>query len=156
MRYGYPGIQKSSKKADVAMIYKVKDIVDGNFKVEVYKPRKSYVRKNSKNFMHEKFIERTIINELRSYYPEFEVYKTGETSMYNSQYCEVGVADITVKGAPFKICYMEVKTPTGRRQKSQIEAEERCKKAGIGYYLVRGLRESMEAVNNEINGIVPR
>lgn len=101
-----------------------------------------------KNNLLEKKLEKEIIISLRM--QGYDVYKTGETSMSNSMYCEVGVADITVKHPYFKIAYIEVKVKGRKQRDTQIEAEKRCKKNGIDYAVVYSLREANVFIKNLI------
>jgi hypothetical protein len=134
----------------------IKDVVDGmnaiskvirGEKVAVKKKRAAPVRTKPRNDMIEKELERQIINTLRTM--AYWAYKTAETAMYNSRYCEDGSGDITVKGRPFKIMYIEVKVKGRKQRTTQIEAQKRCEQQGIGYYLVRSVREAIEAVKKE-------
>lgn len=106
--------------------------------------RKTSVRK-AKNDMEEKELEKDIILMLRMI--GYDAYKTGETSMSNSNFCEVGVADITVKGKGFKIFYLEVKVQGRKQNENQIKAQARCKKQGINYFVVESKKDVLKALD---------
>jgi hypothetical protein len=117
------------------------------------KKRKAAVRTNPFNDMREKEEERLTILALRM--AGYDAHKTGETSTYNSMYCENGVLDITVKGLPFHLMYIEMKdeskrkTKDGGLRKSQIEFIAKCKLFGIPTAVVYNKREALETVRNQ-------
>lgn len=57
-----------------------------------------------------------------------------------------GVADLYInhKGRHF---WVEMKTPTGKQSPKQIEFEEKAKKCGVDYYVIRSLDEFKQLIN---------
>ncbi|MFA5703770.1 MAG: VRR-NUC domain-containing protein [Advenella sp.] len=56
-----------------------------------------------------------------------------------------GVADLVVV-LPFKILFMEVKTPTGTQSQPQKDFQQQVQNLGHTYVIVRSVAEAMDAV----------
>lgn len=141
----HPGVERLTLKNQAAGFSKLIKIMRGE-KIEEQKKRKEYVRKNLKNDMREKQLEKTIILRL-NLYEHIIAWKVGDTSTYNSQYTVSGIADI--EGFNFKTrekFYIEVKDPYGIWRNSQIAFMGLCVQMNIKYILAFTLNEAIDGV----------
>lgn len=129
-----PGFERRKKLKDEMAAFPLLVKIHKGELIEKKNQRKKRAIETVKRNLIEKKVERETIKYIRSL--GFEAYKTGETAMYNSQFCEVGSGDITIKGKPFKLFYIEMKRIGESQRETQIKAEERCAIHGIGYYVV--------------------
>lgn len=156
-------VKQSKKKTDLQMV-KIMAQNNGNEDAlpnvslpnktanRTQKPRKTKLATDAqgrvssyKNNMEEKRLEREIINTINCY-EHFICFKNGEQATYNSRYVINGMADIGVIDLRGNgIIFMEVKTKRGRQRDSQAKFEMLCKQAGIPYYIVRSVKEALDA-----------
>jgi len=148
-KHKHLGIERHKKLKDEMKAFPILVNIHKGKNVEVKKRKKRAVE-TKKREMVEKKVERESIIYIRSL--GFNAYKTGETSMYNSHYCEKGVGDITIKGKPFKIIYIEMKKVKEKQRDSQIKAQKRCEEEGIGYYVIEAnkIEEAKPLIINAI------
>lgn len=141
----HPGIERKKLKDEMKAFPTLVKIHRGEH-IETKSKRNPRAPETKKRNMTEKALEKKIIIALKMM--GCEVSKAGESSVYNSNFCLSGVADLIVFIPKAGIMFMEVKTESkqSKQRETQIQFESLCLKTGVKYVVVRSVEEARARV----------